>query len=530
MKCTLTSFLFIMCFAVFIVPPVHGQTAFDRGLNEFNKENFEEALPYFLEAVKTEPASSRAAYYSGLTYKVMERHTESIQYLTNAATLTPRVDEAIVELIDVLYYTDNIGEAEKWIAVAERDGINPARVQFLKGLILLKTGRPGEAIAAFENAKRLDPRLTQQAELQIASAYAQQGKLKEAQDRLRSTITLDPASDLALFARDYEKVVSDRMERERPWRFSIGMAYKYDTNVIVKGSGPLTDSVSGQEDSALNFGLRIGYTAPFSFRTPYSLSVYYTMYADRYFGKMYTRADGTRGNLTEYNNMTNQISVVPAYSFGRWAVSLPVTYSYISLQGVKGNNFYNELNWAVQTRYLQYTAVSPTLRFIITPDTFGEVFLGYMRKRYFDTELHPEPPPEEERSGTLTKGGLGWNYSFKENKGLFTVRYSYAQDNTHGRNWVNSENRFGVDLLYPIMGTLRAQASAEAIYVKYRHENTFFAQKRRDDIYNVAFGLIYGFIKNTDLILQYNHYRNQSNIALYDYKREVYTMGVEYRF
>ena len=506
-----------------------GQTLFDLGLKEFNQENYEEALPYFLEARSAEK-SARIAYYVGLTYKIMEKYKEAVPYFEEAATLSPRVDEAIAELIDVLYHTNEIKEAEKWIAVSGKEGISSARLELLKGLVLAKTGKPDEAIAAFEKAKKLDPGLTQQAELQIAGILARQGKFKDAQARLRTTITLDPASDLALYARDYEKIVADRMERERPWRFSVGMGYKYDTNVVTKGDGPMVESISGQEDSAINFGARIGYTAPFSFRTPFSFSAYYSLYADRYFGKMYTRSDGTRGNLTEYNNMTNTLSLVPGYSFGRFAVSLPLTYSYVSLQGVKGNSFFNELNWFNQTRYLRTTAVAPTLRFITTPSSFGEVFFSYMRKRYFDTELHPEPPPEEERSGERMTGGLGWTYTFKENKGFLTLRYSYAQDNTIGRNWVNGENRFGVDFLYPIIGTLRAQVSAEAIYVKYTYDNTYFERKRRDDIYNVSFALLYGFIKNTDLIVQYNHYRNQSNIALYDYTREVYGLGVEYRF
>ncbi len=530
MKRVLASCLLVLCFLFVSAPLVHGQSLFEQGLNEFKAENYEEALPYFLEARSADKGSARIAYYIGLTYKAMEKYNDAIPYLKDAATLTPRVDEAVVELIDVLYYTNSNKEAEKWIAVAEKDGMNTARLQFLKGFVLAKAGKLDEAIAAFEKAKKMDPGLTQQAELQIAGILAQQGKFKDAQARLRTTITLDPASDLALYARDYEKIVADRAERERPWRFSVGMSYKYDTNVVTKGEGPMTDYISGQEDSAINFGVRVGYTAPFSFRTPYSLSVNYSMYTDLYFSKTYTRSDGTEGNLTEYNNMTNTISVVPGYSFGRFAVSLPLAYSYISLQGVKGNNFYNELDWAMQTRYLETKAVTPTLRFITTQSSFGEVFFSYMRKKYFDTELHPEPPDGEERSGERMTGGLGWTYTFKENKGFLTLRYSYAQDNAIGRNWVNSENRFGADLLYPVVGTLRAQASAEAIYVKYPYENTFFNMERRDDIYNLTFGLVYGFVKNTDLILQYNRYRNQSNIALYDYTREVYTLGVEYRF
>ena len=522
--------LLTMCFLLWMVSSVQGQTLFDQGVREFGQENYEEALPFLLEARSADKGSARIAYYIGLTYKVMEKYKEAIPYFKDAATLTPRVDEGVVELVDVLYHTNDIVEAEKWIAFAEKEGINTARLYFLSGMVLSKRGKFDEAILAFESAKKLDPRVTQQAELQIAGIYTQQGKYKDAQARLRTTITLDPASDLALYARDYEKIVADKAERERPWRFSLGMGYKYDTNVVTKGDGPMVESISGQEDSAINFGARIGYTAPFSFRTPFSLSAYYSIYSDRYLGKTYTRSDGTEGNLTEYNNMTNTVSVVPGYAFGRFGVSLPLTYSYVSLQGVKGNSFFNELNWWNQTRYLETKAVTPTLRFLTTASSFGEIFFSYMRKKYFDTELHPEVPQEEERSGERMTGGLGWTYTFKENKAFFTLRYSYAQDNAIGRNWVNTENRFGADLLYPIVGTVRGQVSAEANFVKYTYENTYFEQNRRDDIYNVSVALLYGIIKNTDIVLQYNYYRNQSNIALYDYTRDVYGLGVEYRF
>ena len=530
MKRVLASSLLVLCFIFFAATFCHSQSLFDQGLNEFKAENYEEALPYFLEARSAEKGSARIAYYIGLTYKAMEKYKEAAAYFRDAVTLTPRVDEAFVELVDVLYYTNNNVEAEKWLAVAEKEGVSSARLQLLKGFVLAKAGKRDEAIRAFENAKRLDPGLTQQAELQIAGIYAQQGKFKDAQARLRTTITLDPASDLALYARDYEKIVADRAEREKPWRFSIGMSYKYDTNVITVGEGPMTDYISRQEDSAINFGFRVGYTAPFSFRTPFSLSAYYSMYTDRYFGKMYTRSDGSQGNLTEYNNMTNTISVVPGYSFGRYAVSLPLTYTYISLQGVKGNSFYNELNWFNQTRYMEGRTVAPTFRFITTPNSFGEVFFSYMRKKYFDTELHPEPPDGEDRSGHKLAGGVGWNYSFKENKGFFTLRYSYAEDKTIGQNWVNTENRFGADVLYPIIGALRTQASAEAAFVNYTYDNTYFGYKRRDNIYNFSLALIYGVMKGTDIIVQYNRYINQSNIELYDYTRDVYILGMEYRF
>jgi tetratricopeptide (TPR) repeat protein len=531
MKRFLLLCLCVMCCMVCITSTAAGQLLFDQGVKEFQQENYEEALQYFLNAGTAETESSRISYHIGLTYKKMENQTAAIPYLRKAVTLLPRVNEALVALIDVLYSTDGLKEANEWIIVAEKDQVSPAQVQFLKGLVLAKEGKPEPAITAFGKAKELDPSLGQQAEFQIANAYAQQGKLSDARDRLRSVVVLDPGSDVALFARDYEKIVADRIERERPWRFSVGFAYKYDTNVIAKGNGPLTDSITGQEDSALNFGVRMRYTAPFSFRTPFSFSGFYSLFADRYFGKTYTRSDGSKGSLTEYNNMINQFTLVPGYTFGRFAVSLPLSYSYVSLQGNKGLSFFSDLHWVTQTRYLETTAVTPTLRFITTDNSFGEVYFSYIRKKYFETQLHPELfSPEEERSGERLVGGANWTYLLKEINGIFAARYSYAKDNVTGRNWTNRENRFGVDLLCPIIGSLKAQGTAEAAFVDYTHENNFFNEKRSDEIYSASIGLIYGISKNTDILLQFSRISNTSNIALYQYKRDVYTLGMEYRF
>ena len=84
---------------------------------------------------------------------MMENYTAAIPYLRKAATLSPRVDEALVALIDVLYGTDGLKEANEWIAVAEKDQISPAQVQYLKGLVLAKEGKPEPAITAFGKVK-----------------------------------------------------------------------------------------------------------------------------------------------------------------------------------------------------------------------------------------------------------------------------------------------------------------------------------------------------------------------------------------
>ncbi|HOP85039.1 MAG TPA: tetratricopeptide repeat protein [Syntrophorhabdaceae bacterium] len=545
-------FLISLC----LLSPLYasGEEFLEKGMKEFKEENYEESLAYFQDARKADPTSSIAAYYLGLTYKILEDHKSATPHLKDAVTLTPKIKEALVELIDSLYQIGNLKEAKEWIDVGEKEGIQPARVQFLKGLILSKEGKYMDAVAAFEKAKSLDPSMAQAAEFQIASAYTKEGKLKEAQKRFRSTISLDPTTDMATYAKDYEKMVAEKIERERPWRFSIGLNYKYDTNVVAKGSGQIVDAISGHEGSALNLSLRLGYTFPFSFKTPFNLSLQYSLFAERYFPKQYTRADGTTGDLSEYNNMSNVLSAIPGYNFEKWSLSFPITYMYNSLQADKRNSFLGDLNWWNQTRYLEQYGITPTARFMVTKNSVGEVSFGIAKKRYFETPLHPEPfTSDENRNAFVWNTGLGWTYFFKGGKGIFSLKYTFNKEEADGRNWsIDYENRFSLTFLYPLYDFIKRPikflASADASFTQYKFENATFNMKRRNDTYNLSASLIYeglfanifkgrqsqdfmsDLLKNTDLIGQYTYIRDKCNISIYDYKRELITLGLEYKF
>ena len=78
----------------------------------------------------------------------------------------------------------------------------------MRGLILLKRGKTDEAIRSFNKSKELDPSLSQPAGFQIALAQIQTRQFDEAQKSLRAIEEIDPASDLASFAKEYEKSLS----------------------------------------------------------------------------------------------------------------------------------------------------------------------------------------------------------------------------------------------------------------------------------------------------------------------------------
>ncbi len=519
----LLSLIFLLCF----IGVSFAQTPLEKGLKEFKDENYEEALDNLIEARKLDPTSTIAAYYLGLTYKVMENYNEAIPHLRDAVTFNPPIKEAIVELIDSLFQAGNIEETGKWIDVAEKEGIVPARIQFLKGLFLLKENKNAEAITAFEKAKEFDKSVSQAADFQIASAYLKLGKLKDSQKRFKTLITLDPTSDLATYARDYERAVTDKIEAERPFRFNIGLGYKYDSNVNASPtSGTVFDNpnnaylVSGQEDTAMTANFRALYIAPFSFRTPYNLSVQYSMLADRYF-----RRD-------DYNLAQQSLSVTPGYNFNRVSFTVPFIFGYINLQRQIGSDFLNKLDWWAETRYLLTSGIMPTARFMLNEKNILELSYGYMRNKYYNTtESTTAIDPNEDRDGESNSGSLGWTYFFREGKGLFTLKYTYTQMGTDGRNWSYNEDKFGLSLLFPTeIKNLKFQFSSDASFTKYKYDNTIFRIKRRDDTYVNSLALIYTLFKDTDIVGQFTYTKDNCNISTYDYDRSVASLGIEYRF
>jgi tetratricopeptide (TPR) repeat protein len=504
----------------------YAQTPFEKGMKDFKNENYEEALESLIEARKLEPTSTTAAFYLGLTYKIMENYKEAVTNLRDAVNFNPPVKEALVELIDSLYQIENIEEANKWIKVGEKEGIAPARIQFLKGLALVKENKNEDAITAFEKAKVLDKTVAQAADFQIATAYMKIGKLKDSQKRFKSLVALDPTSDLATYARDYDRAVTDKIEAERPFRFNVSLGYKYDSNVNARpSSGTVFDNpnnsslVAGQEDTALNATLRAVYFAPFSFKTPYNLAVQYSLSADRYM-----RRD-------DYNLAQQSLSITPGYSFSRAVFTAPLIFGYINLQREKGDDFLNKLSWWAETRYLLTMGVTPTVRYMVNNKNILELNYGYMRNKYYNTtDSMAVRDPDEDRDGESNSGSLGWTYLFKEGTGLLTLKYTYTAMGTDGYNWSYNEDRFSLSFIYPLKKDLKLQYSSDASFTKYKHDNTIFDIRRRDDTFTNSIGLIYTLFKNTDIIGQFTYTKDNCNISTYDYDRYVASIGIEFRF
>jgi tetratricopeptide (TPR) repeat protein len=200
-------------------------------IQKYRADDYEEALETFKKVREENPASSEAAFWLGLTYKQMNLTPEAIPHLEAASTMKPSVKEAVIELIDALYQTGRLGEAGKWLTVAEENNIYPAKTAFLRGMILARQGKHGEAIESFEQSKKLDPAYKTAADFQTGVSLMLEKKFDRAKDRFQAAITQDPLSDLPHMP-GYSDIVEQRSFLERPLRFTFSMMGQYDTNFI----------------------------------------------------------------------------------------------------------------------------------------------------------------------------------------------------------------------------------------------------------------------------------------------------------
>lgn len=471
----------------------------EKGIEEYKAENYEEALDFLLTVRYQQPASSVAAFYLGLTFKQLKDYRQAEMHLRDALTLSQAVKDAYIELAEVLYTLDRTDEALQWIEKSEKEGIRPAYASFLKGLVLLKKGRAVPAIDAFSKAKELDSSLSQPADFQIAMAQIQAQRFEDAKKSLRAIEQIDPASDLASFAKEYEKALERTLEIYRPWQFRAGVAYQFDSNVILKPTSQIAGvSISGEEDSSI-VGTFNAIYAPL-LKGPYFLRCYYNLYSNTYF------------NLNSYNLIAQNLSVVPGYNFSKTVLSVPLSYAYYLIDG---------------SGYMGLLTIRPTLQVIVRPNHIAQVSVGYDKRELFEAPLHSD----EDRDGNVFNASAGYIHTFRQGKGVLSLAYEFSNEDTDGRNWANLGSRFLFSLLIPeLVRKTDLVLSGDVLLQYYKNTHSVFGEKRRDKTYTASATLLAELVKGLNLNLQYSYIRADSNIAVYDYDRNIYTAGLEYRF
>lgn len=500
-----------------------GEATLKDGIAQYNEENYEEAIEILAGVRQREPSSSQAAFFLGMAYKQAMDYQQAEVNLLDAVTLTPKIKEALLELADVLYQEGKLDEAKKWVAVAEDEGFSAARTAFLKGLILAKENKNSEAAASFEKAKQLDPAFTQAAEFQIGFCLVKERKLDLARARFQAVVAGDPLSDLAIFARQYQEMVDERLYLERPLHLTVGLLAGYDSNIVSK---PIEESYAGgitdEKGNTLSSSVRLDYVP--KLKGPWL------------FNAQYSAASNVNSEHTHsHDYIANSFSISPGYNFGRFVLNLNASYTNVLLRTDPDIAPAADSSPGYK-RYLDYTSVGPAFRMLLNQNNILELFAGYDRKEYYNQKANT---PDADRDAVGPRAYVSWIWLFRGNSFL-NLRYDYTKENADGRQWTNNGNRLTANVSFPLtsqktakrIGPVTMQLTGSAFFQDYDYEVNYgvVTETRKDEIYTGSAALIWKFWKHASLIAQYTRTENKSNVPIYEYNRDQFSAGLEFRY
>jgi tetratricopeptide (TPR) repeat protein len=524
----IVSLLGILLF-FFLIPAAFCQTGNsiqEEGIKQYQAENYEEAIEILEKARAQDPKSAMAAYFLGMAYKQTLDYNKAAPNLSDALKLKPAVKEALIEYVNILFQLNKLSEAKEWIKVARQENIEPANIAFLEGMILSREKKYTAAIESFEKAKSLDQNLAQTADYQIGICYMNDRKLKNAQERFKATASYDPNSDLAIYARQYLEAVENTIFYTRPVRITLGISGGYDSNVVSK---PRTESLSG------------GIGDPGGGVISPSLRVEYVPHLDGpwLFNAMFSSA----ANFNEHfihtrDSIANTFSVMPGYNFGRFSISMLGSYVDYILRAdsdivADGNAGYKH--------YEDYFTIGPIVKIMMTDSQILEFFIGYDKKNYYNQSI---TSINSLRDAEGLRAYLSWTWFYWDN-GFINLRYDVNREVTNGIYWDNVSNRLSASLVLPLLpdniiqktGFVYLQLTGSLGKQDYYYQQPYsdvdgIAKNdlRNDRIYNGSASVNWDITKHWTCILQYSNTKADSNIPVYEYTRNLYTVGLEFKF
>lgn len=523
--------IIILLLSIFFTVPAFGQTGnpvLNEGIKQYQAENYEEAIEILTNFRKTEPSISMAAFVLGMAYKQINDLPNAEKNLRDTVGLTPKIKEAYVELIDVLYKLEKLDDAKKYLRMAEQEDVIPSKTSFLKGLILLKENNNKAAIESFEKSKKLDPKFSQAADLQIAIAYMKEGLLTKAKESLNLSITQNPLSDMAGFARQYQDVIDSAIKSHQPLRLTLSVLGGYDTNIISRPkSDALASGLDDEKGTVLQSSARLDFTP--RIEGPWLFNASYT--AASILNSKHTHS---------HDSLANSISVSPGYNFGRFAINFNASYTNYLLRTDP------DVSPAADSspnyrKYMDFYTFGPALRFLANGTNVIELGIGCEKKDYDSQKFTGQ---NNIRNSIGPKAYLSWIWLYMPN-GFFNLRAEYNEEHTDGMNWENKGSKLTANLSIPLLseekaatfGPLSLQLTGGIYIQNYLYDQTYqetdgssVTDKRKDITYNGSIGLNWAFWKYASLICQYSVTGVDSNIPVNKYGRDSYMVGLEFRF
>lgn len=369
---------------------------------------------------------------------------------------------------------------------------------FMLGQAAMKLNRPGEAAKLYEDILAKDPKLPR-VRLELGRAYTAMGETQKAKDQFRSVLSESPPPAVG---ENILRYISS-LESRRPWNLRLSAGYVYDSNVNAGPAGntilmfglpfQLSDAATMADDHGYTVSLGIGHQLPLLRNLLLQSDIQYnrTEYA----------------TLSAYNSDVLSISSGPTFRNDSFIVSLPVVFEHA---------------WVNQKRYSQAVGIGPQIMVPLTPKLSVQAsWTGQLKEYYVNSGM---------RNGHSWSTSVGTRYDLWKS-GYVQASWRHTDEKTKHDYLDNQSDGVHAGLYSGLPAGCALFISSGFSLTGYDAREAAFPSPREDTQYTAVVNISKEFgTTGLSAAVGYNYTRNDSNLSLYDYKRNQVTAQLSYSY
>jgi hypothetical protein len=364
----------------------------------------------------------------------------------------------------------------------------------------------------------LSPDLTPTVRYYTGVSYYERGLLDQAQKEFEAAIASgEPESELARSARAILQQRTAVPKGAKQWDLNLSISGQYDTNVVLLPTGVQppggTTGISRKADFVTTFYAR-GEYRPIQ-TSEWTAGVAYGLY------------QSFHQKLATFDVQDHAPSVFVQRQLGRVTARLQYAFDYVRVG---------------QDPFMLAHAVQPIVTIAESDSQFTQIQLRYQNKDFQDDRF----AGNSFRDGKNWLGGVTQYAYFANGTGHVRLGYTFDTDRTGGGNpsvatpgvqtnadWAYKAHRLSVGLGAPEFWTLRPSVAFDYYRMNYENPNSFSTDgtiTRRDSI--MFFTATIGRPLHDWLMMaaEYNYTKDQSNISVFNYSRNIFSLTLSSRF
>lgn len=503
-------FLFALLFGAGAARPAERSdyhTRLSEGIARLSQNDLGGAMQHFEQALAEHPEGAEVPYYIGVVHARAGRTEKAEAAFRKALSLDRTFVPAYFDLGVLYYQTGEDDLALGAFETVERADPDRARIYYYQGLILQRRGNAIEAAAKMERALSLDSDLALEAAFETGVASYRMGDFVLARKSFQKVVALFPESDAAQSAVEFLENIDREEKRGKRWDLSLSLGLQYDDNVIVEPSrGPSAGQTITEKEDVVGLAYLRGRYRWLD--TPrWSGQGEYRLYQNLH----------RKTELNDFNIQSHQLILNGGRRLGKHSLILQYELHAAFLGGAS---------------YLFRQAVGPRLTVVESKSHLTEIAYEFGMKRFSDIDrLFPNNSDRDAKSHRL---GVT-HYVLPESKGNFHGGYllerEIAGDLPAEDDWSFTGHHLAAGFSLPPWHRWTLAGDAEYILRNFSHENEQSpGEKRNDRELLLIATLSRSFGEKLDIAVQYVHQKNDSNIPIFEFGRNIYGLIATLKF